>query len=141
MKKTKVYLDMDGTIVDLYGQPNWLEAIRSEAPGLFLRARPLMSEKVLLEKFPKEKYEITVLSMTPKDASLEYCEKVIEEKNAWLDKHFPALKKRIYQKYGHNKNIKNSANAILVDDNETIRKSWKGIALNPAQLWCYNYEL
>ena len=135
MKKTKVYLDLDGTIADLYGQSDWLEAIRSEASGLFLRARPLVNEKMLLEKFPKEKYEITVLSMTPKDASLEYCEKVIEEKNAWVDKHFPSLTKRIYKKYGHNKNLKNSANAILIDDNEIIRNNWKGIALNPAQLW------
>ena len=133
--KTKVYLDMDGTIADLYGQPDWLEAICSEASGLFLRARPLVSEKVLLEKFPKEKYEIVILSMTPKDASLEYCEKVIEEKNAWIDKYFPSLTKRIYKKYGHNKNLKNSANAILIDDNEIIRNNWRGIALNPAQLW------
>lgn len=133
--KTKVYLDMDGTIADLYGQSDWLGALRSEASGLFLRARPLVSEKVLLEKFPKEKYEIVILSMTPKGASLEYCERVIEEKNAWVDKYFPSLTKRIYKKYGHNKNLKNSANAILIDDNEIIRNNWKGIALNPAQLW------
>ena len=135
MKKTKVYLDLDGTVADLYGEPDWLEAIHSEAPGLFLRARPLVSEKVLLEKFPKEKYEIVVLSMTPKDASLEYCERVKTEKNLWLSEYFPSLTKRIYKKYGHNKNLKNSANAILIDDNEIIRNNWKGIALNPAQLW------
>lgn len=133
--KTKVYLDMDGTIVDLYGQPDWLEAIRSEASGLFLRARPLVSEKVLLEKFPREKYEIVILSMTPKDASLEYCERVKTEKDLWLSRHFPSLTKRIYKKYGHNKNLKNSANAILIDDNEIIRNNWRGVALNPAQLW------
>lgn len=133
--KTKVYLDMDGTIADLYGQSGWLGALRSEASGIFLRARPLVSEKVLLEKFPKEKYEIVILSMTPKGASLEYCEKVIEEKNAWVDKYFPSLTKRIYKKYGHNKNLKNSANAILIDDNEIIRNNWRGVALNPAQLW------
>lgn len=133
--KTKVYLDMDGTIADLYGQPDWLGAIRSEASGLFLRARPLISEKVLLEKFPKEKYEIVILSMTPKGASSEYCEKVIEEKNVWVDKYFPSLTKRIYKKYGHNKNLRNSTNAILIDDNEIIRNNWRGVALNPAQLW------
>ena len=133
--KTKVYLDMDGTLADLYNEPNWLGALCSEASGLFLHLHPLVSEKVLLEKFPKEKYQITILSMTPKDASLEYCEKVIEEKNAWIDKYFPSLTKRIYKKYGHNKNLKNSTKAILIDDNEIIRNNWKGIALNPAQLW------
>lgn len=133
--KTKVYLDLDGTLADLYNEPDWLGALCSEASGLFLHLRPLVSEKELLEKFPKEKYEITILSMTPKDASLEYCEKVVEEKNAWVDKYFPSLTKRIYKKYGHNKNLKNSANAILIDDNEIIRNNWRGIALNPAQLW------
>lgn len=133
--KTKVYLDMDGTLADLYNEPNWLGALCSEASGLFLHLRPLVSEKVLLEKFPKEKYDICILSMTPKDASSEYCEKVIEEKNAWVDKYFPSLTKRIYKKYGYNKNLKNSANAILIDDNEIIRNNWRGLALNPAQLW------
>lgn len=133
--RTKVYLDMDGTIADLYNQPNWLKTIELEMPGLFLRARPLVSEKVLLEKFPKEKYEIVILSMTPKGASLEYCEKVKREKDAWLSMHFPSLTKRIYKRYGNNKNLKGSAQAILIDDNEVIRNNWKGIALNPAQLW------
>ena len=30
MKKINVYLDMDGTIADLYGQENWLEMLIEE---------------------------------------------------------------------------------------------------------------
>lgn len=133
--KTRIYLDMDGTIADLYNYPNWLVALRSELPGLFLRLQPLTDEKTLFELFPKEKYEITILSMTPKNASRAYCEMVKSEKDAWLSMHFPTLKKRIYKEYGHNKNLKNSKNAILIDDNEIIRENWRGVALNPAQLW------
>lgn len=73
--------------------------------------------------------------MTLLDASDEYCAQVIKEKNAWLDVHFPILTKRIYKKYGHNKNLKNCHNAILVDDNEKIRNSWHGVALSPMHLW------
>lgn len=135
MKKIKVYLDLDGTIASLYTEKNWLKRLRDEEKGLFLNLRPMISQDKLLEIFPQEKYDIRILSMTPLGASKPFCEKVVEEKNAWLDEYFPVLKKRIYQKYGYNKNVKNSANAILVDDNEAIRKSWKGIALNPAQLW------
>ena len=135
MKKIKVYLDLDGTVASLYTEKNWLKRLRDEEEGLFLNLKPMISQDKLLEIFPQEKYDIRILSMTPLGASKPFCEKVVEEKNAWLDEHFPVLKKRIYQKYGHNKNVKNSANAILVDDNEAIRKSWKGIALNPAQLW------
>lgn len=135
MKKIKVYLDLDGTIASLYTEKDWLKRLNNEEEGLFLNLKPIINQETLLEKFPKEKYEIVILSMTPKDASLEYCEKVKTEKDLWLSKHFPSLTKRIYKKYGHNKNLKNSVNAILVDDNEIIRNNWKGIALNPAQLW------
>ena len=135
MKKIRVYLDLDGTIASLYTEKNWLKRLHNEEEGLFLNLKPIINQEALLEKFPKEKYEIVILSMTPKDASLEYCERVKTEKDLWLSKHFPSLTKRIYKKYGHNKNLKNSVNAILIDDNEIIRNNWKGIALNPAQLW------
>lgn len=135
MKKIKVYLDMDGTIADLYGKENWLECLRTEKDNTFSDLRPMITQEQLFNSFPKESYDIRILSMTPLGASKPFCERVIQEKNAWLDEHFPVLKKRIYQKYGHNKNLKGCANAILIDDNEAIRKSWKGIALNPVQLW------
>ena len=102
---------------------------------MFLNLNPMITQDKLLKMFPQEKYDVRILSMTPLGASKPFCEKVVQEKNAWLDKHFPALKKRIYKRYGNNKNLKNSANAILIDDNKAIRESWKGIALNPAQLW------
>ena len=135
MKKIKVYLDLDGTIASLYTEKDWLKRLHNEEEGLFLNLNPIINQETLLEKFPKEKYEIVILSMTPKDASLEYCERVKTEKDLWLSEHFPSLTKRIYKKYGHNKNLKNSANAILIDDNEIIRNNWRGVALNPAQLW------
>ena len=135
MKKIKVYLDLDGTIASLYTEKDWLNRLHNEEEGLFLNLKPIINQEILLEKFPKEKYEIVILSMTPKGASLEYCERVKTEKDLWLSEHFPSLTKRIYKKYGHNKNLKNSANAILIDDNEIIRNNWRVVALNPAQLW------
>ena len=134
-KKINVYLDMDGTIADLYGQENWLEMLINEKDGAFINCEPLTTEKVLLALFPTDKYTVKVLSMTPKNASKEYCEKVINEKNAWLDKYFPNITKRHYLPYGDNKNLKNSVNAILIDDNAKIRENYKGLALNPADLW------
>ena len=69
--------------------------------------------------------------MTPKNASQAYCKSVEQQKNIWLDKYFPQLKKRIYMKYGYNKNLKNSKNAILIDDNAKIRENYNGMALYP----------
>lgn len=131
MKKKVVYLDMDGTIADLYNIENWLNSLEQEECGLFLKCENLITQERLFSIFPQEVYDIRILSMTPKDASEEYCKQVINEKNLWLDENFPLLQKRIYMKYGHNKNLKNSKNAILVDDNENIRNNFKGIAIIP----------
>ena len=131
----KIYLDMDGTIANLYEQKNWLERLQKEDTTIFLECQPLISESELLRLFPPQYYNIVILSMTPYKCSKEYHNQVIEQKNQWLDIHFPLLKKRIYKKYGNNKNLKNSVNAILIDDNETIRNTFKGIAFNPIDLW------
>ena len=135
MKKINVYLDMDGTIADLYNEKNWLEDLMASNTRPFENAKPMTTEKVLFEIFPKDKYNITILSMTPKNATHEYCKRVEEVKSEWLNKYFPSLTKRIYLPYGNNKNLKNSANAILVDDSEPIRKTYRGKAINPSTLW------
>lgn len=134
MKKINVYLDMDGTIADLYNEPNWLEDLIASNTRPFENAKPMTSESVLFSIFPKDKYDVKVLSMTPKNATREYCEKVEKAKNEWLDKYFPNITKRYYLPYGNNKNLKNSKNAILVDDNAEIRENFKGQAFYPMWL-------
>lgn len=132
MKKVKIYLDMDGTIADLYGASHWLERVRAEEDGVFSELKPFITEELLLQLFPQHSYEIHILSMTPLNASKTFCEKVCQEKDEWLDKYFPNITKRIYKPYGKNKNLKNSINAILIDDNEEIRNNWRGLAINPS---------
>lgn len=139
MKKINVYLDMDGTIADLYGQKNWLKDLIAEKTEPFENAKPMTTEKVLLELFPQNRYEIKILSMTPKKATSEYCRRVEKAKTEWLNKYFPNIKTKIYLPYGDNKNLKNSKNAILIDDNQTIRENYKGLALDPAELWASPY--
>ena len=134
MKKQVVYLDMDGTIANLYGMNNWLENLINEVEGLFLECEPFITEEELLNYFPSEEYELRICSMTPLNATKEYCQVVINEKNQWLDKYFPSITHRVYMAYGNNKNLKNTVNHILIDDNETIRNSYKGLALFPMWL-------
>ena len=134
MKRKTVYLDMDGTIADLYGINNWLERLRNEDHTIFEECEPFISESDLMNYFPTEEYEIRICSMTPKNATKEYCEDVKKQKNAWLDKFFPNIKKRYYLPYGNNKNYKNSKDCILVDDNKNIRENYRGLALYPQWL-------
>lgn len=134
--KTKVYLDMDGTIADLYSQENWLDKLKREESNLFRNLVPMITEEELFDMYPEDEFDIRILSMTPKGASDRYIRQVEFEKDEWLAKHFPKLRqgKRIYMKYGMNKNLKGCANAILIDDNAEIRKRWKGTAIMPT--WC-----
>lgn len=134
MKRKTVYLDMDGTIADLYGINNWLERLRNEDHTIFEECEPFISESDLMKYFPTEEYEIRICSMTPKNATKKYCEDVKKQKNAWLDKFFPNIKKRYYLPYGNNKNYKNSKDCILVDDNKNIRENYRGLALYPQWL-------
>lgn len=135
MKKINVYLDMDGTIADLYNEVDWLKDIIAEDTRPFVNAKPMTTEEALYKVFPKDRYTIKILSMTPKNAKKEYCKRVAEAKDEWLNKYFPTLTKRIYLPYGDNKNLKNSSKAILVDDSKPIRESYRGLALNPSELW------
>lgn len=131
MEKRIVYLDMDGTIADLYGIDGWLQKLEREKKNLFTSCKAMITEEELFKIFPEHKYEIHILSMTPKNATKEYCEQVIAEKNIWLDLFFPKITKRIYLKYGNNKNLKNSQKHILVDDNKIIRENFRGLAIEP----------
>ena len=126
---------MDGTIADLYGQKNWLERLQKEDTTIFLKCLPLISEKELFEIFNPLEFDIVILSMTPKNCSKSYHENVIKQKNAWLDYFFPHITKRIYKKFGYNKNLKNSKNAILIDDSPKIRDNFKGRAYSPVDAW------
>lgn len=138
MKKNRrqtIYLDMDGTIADLYSEQDWLSKLRNEQSGLFSNLKPMVSESRLLELFPSNEYDIRILTMLPKGASKEYAEIVTAEKNQWLDTYFPTLKKRIFKKYGNNKNLKGSTRAVLIDDNEEIRNNFRGLAISPMRLW------
>lgn len=135
MKKIKVYLDMDGTIANLYNEKNWLEDIIAEDTRPFENCEPMTTEENLLKLFPTKTHTITILTMTPKGATKEYCERVARAKTEWLAKYFPTLTKQIFKPYGNNKNLKGTANAILVDDNAEIRATFRGQALNPADLW------
>lgn len=134
MRKQVVYLDMDGTIANLYNQPNWLERLNNEDKDIFKECEPMVEPEKLLSLYPPKAYELRICSMTPKHASAGYCKNVVAQKNEWLNQYFPFIKHRVYLPYGNNKNLRNSRNHILIDDNETIRNNYKGLALAPQ--WC-----
>jgi hypothetical protein len=68
----KIYLDMDGTLVDLYGQQNWLERMTTEKKGLFLKAKPLINIASLQRLVKKYNLYIEIITWLPPQCSSEY---------------------------------------------------------------------
>lgn len=132
----RIYLDMDGSIANLYGVENWLQAIINEETTPYEVAERLVDERAL-EALAQKGYTFGVISWTAKNGSKEYNKRVRTAKVQWLAKNFPNIKfEEIHiVKFGTPKyRVANIKNQILVDDEEPNRKAWKGLAIRPEEL-------
>ena len=125
-----LYLDMDGTIANLYQERNWLERLQTHSSGLFRNLKPIYDSKVLsdiLEKLMDDDWRIEVITWTPKDTTDEYHELVASEKIAWMQEHLPIVDTIHIQRYGtpKQKAIKPAKVQVLADDNAEIRELWE----------------
>lgn len=130
MKKVLVF-DMDGTIADLYGVPNWLECLRNESPRPYREALPFYDTTTLnslLLALKQQGWHIVVTTWLSMEGTRKYAEKVRYQKAKWLKKHgFPYDDLHII-KYGVDKgkfSEKLGGFQIIVDDNEEILETWK----------------
>ena len=125
-----IYLDMDGTIADLYAVPNWLKMLRAENPTPYIQAEPLVRLSALarhLNRLQRNGYIIGIISWGSKHATPEYDEAVAEAKNFWLNKHLQSVKfDEIHiVPYGTPKStVAKEKNGYLFDDEENNRAEW-----------------
>lgn len=122
--------DMDGTIVNFYQVPNWLEDLKNCNPRPYEVAEPLynmMLLKNILLTFKLLGWKIAVTSWLSKDSTKEFDKMVRTAKREWLkNQGFPYDEIHLV-KYGTNKSncTRNKANyQILVDDNADVRAKW-----------------
>ena len=126
-----IWFDMDGTIVDLYGEKDWLSNLLNENPIPYINAKPLLNLQALarvLNRLTANGYKICVVSWTSKNASTSYAKKVKTAKREWLARHLSTVKfSRIdIIPYGTPKQI--NRKGILFDDEERNRNAWNGTA-------------
>ena len=125
-----IYLDMDGTIADLYTVPSWLKMLRAENPAPYIQAKPLVRLSALarhLNRLQRKGYIIGIISWGSKHATPEYDEAVAKAKNFWLNKHLPSVKfDEIHiVPYGTPKStVVREKNGYLFDDEENNRIEW-----------------
>ena len=136
MKQMNVTInfDMDGTIADLYSNPNWLPLLRAYDPTPYATAKPLVRLNILARKLnalQKAGYRIAVISWLSKESTPAYDEAVTATKIAWLRKHLPSVEwDEIHiVPYGTPKQMFcNNPLDVLFDDEERNRNNWTGRA-------------
>lgn len=136
MKKLNITInfDMDGTIADLYSNPNWLPLLRAFDPTPYATAKPLLRLNTLarkLNELQKEGYQLAVISWLSKESNPAYDEAVTATKMAWLAEHLPSVHwdRITIVPYGTPKqNFCENPLDILFDDEERNRTNWTGRA-------------
>ena len=134
--KTQITInfDMDGTIADLYANPNWLPMLRAFDPTPYATAKTLLRLNVLarkLNELQKQGYELAVISWLSKESNPAYDEAVTATKLAWLAEHLPSVNwdRITIVPYGTPKeNYCTNPLDILFDDEERNRNNWTGRA-------------
>jgi hypothetical protein len=136
MKLFNITLDLDGTVANTYKVQGWKEMLNANCAIPFTLAEPMekrIKRLALLSKI----CNIEVCTWLPPNAKSDekFTSDCIAVKHEWVAKHLPFVSKINCLHYGTPKTGK----GILIDDSATVRKQWKGIALD-AQLLGYEYE-
>jgi hypothetical protein len=138
-----IYFDMDGTIANLYGVPNWLAYLESQDVTPYLTARPMFNFAIfarLLHMMQRRGHRIGIISALSPTGSEVFQAEIQEAKKAWLRAHLPSVSwdEIIFVPYGANKNESTpnptNANKVLFDDEERNRVEWTGLALSQENL-------
>ena len=124
-----IYFDMDGTIADLYGCPNWLEDLHNEDVRPYIEAKPLVDMDHLanlLEDFVDYGITIGVISWSAMNGSKAYNKATRKAKLEWINSYLNCISEFHVVKYGTPKyRVAKVKDSILVDDNEDVRAAWK----------------
>lgn len=136
--KRMICFDMDGTIADLYGVPDWESFLINRDTTPYRVAAPMWDIARLndvLERLAAQDWEIRIISWLSMQGTPAYNNAVRQAKRRWLAKYsFPASKCHLVA-YGTQKADcvrKYAEYAILVDDNAKVRASWDlGATIDP----------
>lgn len=138
-----IYLDLDGTVIDFYGVPNWLECLEAQDSTPYRVAKPLVNLSTLaryLNRLQARGYHIGIISWLSKSGTDKFNAEVAAIKRDWLAKHLPSVQwDEIHiVPYGVPKsNCATCSNAILFDDEQRNLNEWTANTHNMA----YNADL
>ena len=127
MNEKAIWFDMDGTIADLYGDPDWLAKLRAYDPTPYANATPLLNMSLLaryLNKLQKQGYKICVVSWLSKEPNEIYDELVTKAKLEWLKKHLASVHFDAIDIIAYGTPKGEGRQGILFDDELRNREQW-----------------
>lgn len=143
MRVKMICFDMDGTIANLYGVKNWLPMLQNHNPIPYVQCAPMWDMNELakvLQMLQAKGIEIRIVTWLAKDSTKTYDEMVRFAKRDWLADykfpfdHFHGVKYGTTKANCVRKYLAENETAILIDDNEQVRKGWRlGDTLNPTE--------
>ena len=123
-----IYLDMDGTIFNLFGVDNWLEKLRSNDVSPYVEARPIVDLERLaavLNILQSKGYRTGVISWGSIGAQKPYMDEIRKAKRDAIAKIPHQFSELHIVKYGVAKHkICNVKNGILIDDSGDVCEAW-----------------
>ena len=129
-----IYMDMDGTIANLYGVNGWLNMIINNDETPYKNAEPMVRMNVLarvLNNLIRKGWTVGIVSWLAKNSNTEYDERVTKAKIEWLKTHLKSVHfEEIHiVPYGTPKEtVVQNPMGILFDDEEPNRTNWVGTA-------------
>lgn len=134
-----IYLDMDGTIANLYEVQGWLNDLVNHNERPYAEAKVMWNMSLLarlLNIVQKRGYNIGIISWLSKNSTVEYDEKVTKVKKEWLNRHLKSVTFDFIHivEYGTPKSLFANSNDILFDDEEQNRQDFIGTAYDATQL-------
>lgn len=139
--KQAIFIDMDGTIANLYAVQGWRDMLDNHIAKPYAKAKPMVDMSRLayyLHQAQRKGYTIGIISWLSKNSTATYSQEVTEIKIKWLRKHLPSVRfDEIHiLPYGTPKStVAHSATDILFDDELRNRLEWCGTAFYPSRIF------
>lgn len=140
-----ICFDLDGTLNNFYGVPNWLDCLIANDPAPYRVAKPSLRMNKLarqLNALQRKGAKLVVISWLSKNSNESFDNAVTKEKLHWLKKHLSSVAwdEIFIVPYGTNKatccGVDNDC-FVLFDDEEQNRKAWNklgGTAYHPTEI-------
>jgi hypothetical protein len=136
---------MDGTIANLYADPDWLPKLRACDPTPYEVAEVMLNMNLLaqyIHKAQRKGVRVKIISWLSKCPNAEYDQMVTEAKLRWLEKHLPSVEWDEIHIVPHGTPKSTFASStgwsILFDDEERNIQEWEQneqrLGFSPSQI-------